>query len=219
MNAARGQFQDKQEVIGDEAALGPDFDRGEIHGGEGFPMGLEKRLPGTVAFSFGRRFDAVLPENVTDGRIGNGVAEVGQSALDAVVAPGEVLFRESEHEFPQFCGDRRTSGLVLSSRGVIPFLGDELPMPTQNGVGRDQRADFTEELASQRFSWDGQAASLVVREPQPFLAVQFFKDSILRPEVFDELLLLLGHPTGQNRDEQLPRLELAAHAGTSTPES
>jgi hypothetical protein len=85
-------------------------------------------------------------------------------------------------------------------------------MPTQDRVGRDQRADFTEELASQRFSRAGQTTSLVVREPQPFLTVQFSKDSILRPEIFDELSLLLGHPTGQNRNEQLPRLEQAAHA-------
>jgi hypothetical protein len=64
------------------------------------------------------------------------VAEISESALDAVLASGEILFRERQHEFPQFRGDRRTSGLVLPSRGVIPFLGDQLPMPTQNGVGR-----------------------------------------------------------------------------------
>ncbi len=109
--------------------------------------------------------------------------------------------------------------LVRFDTNDYSVLGDELSMPTQNRIGCDQRADFTEMLTPQRFSRDGQAASLVVREPQPFLAVQFFEDSIMCPEVFDELLLLLGHPTGQNRDEQLPRLEQAAHAGTSTQRS
>lgn len=84
-------------------------------------------------------------------------------------------------------------------------------MPTQNRVGRDQRADFTEGLASQGFAWNGQSTSLVVGEQQPLLGMQLPEDSVLGPEVFDELSLLFRYPAGQNRDQQLPRLEQAAH--------
>ena len=44
------------------------------------------------------RFDAVVSENVSDGRIRNVQAEVGQGSLDAVVAPCGILPGHTENE-------------------------------------------------------------------------------------------------------------------------
>jgi hypothetical protein len=177
-------------------------------------VGLEKRFSGRAAFSFRRRFDAVLPENVADGRIAKSVAEIGYSALEPVVTSGRALFRQLEHERTNFIGDRRPTRLLSPAVAVVPFLNDQLPMPTQNRVGRDHRADLTEELAPQRFACDGQSTPLVVGKQQSLLGMQLPEDSVLGPEVFDELSLLFRYPAGQNRDQQLPRLEHAIHEGS-----
>src|ERR1035438_8217751 len=45
VNAAGGEFQDEEQIDGDQAVLGPNFDRREIDGRQHVPMGLEKGLP------------------------------------------------------------------------------------------------------------------------------------------------------------------------------
>jgi len=52
---------------------------------------LEEFLPGRLPLAFRSRFDPVLPEDVSDGRVRELVPEIGQGALDAVSAPARIL--------------------------------------------------------------------------------------------------------------------------------
>lgn len=87
VDTARGDFHDEEQVVGDKTGARPDLDRGEVDGGEDIPVSREERLPGSLPLAFGRRFDAVLLEDVADGSIGDVVAAVGESTLDVVVTP------------------------------------------------------------------------------------------------------------------------------------
>jgi hypothetical protein len=67
LHSKGGQLQDKQEIEGNEASLGPDLDSGEIDGGQNIPMGFEECMPCGLTSSFRGRFDAVLSEDVGNG--------------------------------------------------------------------------------------------------------------------------------------------------------
>lgn len=84
-------------------------------------------------------------------------------------------------------------------------------MPAQDGVRREQRADFFESLASEHFSFDGQSSPLIVIEQDAFGPVHLLKYFDLGTQVIDCLLLLTIDPAGQNRKEELPRLEDEVH--------
>ena len=65
------------------------------------------------------------------------VAEAGQFAVDAAVAPGWVLGGEAEDESPDLVRGRWAS---RSSRGMCPVSGDVSAVPSEEGVGGDDPA-------------------------------------------------------------------------------
>ena len=87
---------------------------------------------------------------------------------------------------------------------MVPFLGHQPAMPAQNGVRRDQRAEFAEQFAAQDFPFDGQPVPLVVIQQNSFLAMHLLKHLVLGAKILDYLLLLLVHPASQDRQQQLP---------------
>ena len=96
MNTESFQLHDKQQVEGDQATLGPDFDRRKVNRRQHVPVGFEKRAPCGLPLSVGRWLDTVCFEDVPHCPGGDVVADIGQSALNAVVTPGRVLFGEPQ---------------------------------------------------------------------------------------------------------------------------
>jgi len=76
-----------------------------------------------------------------------------------------------------------------------PFLGDELPVPAQDGVGSDERGNFRE----------GTSAALIIGQPESSATALLFQDSILLAEILYDCVLLAGDPAGHGGDENLPR--------------
>ena len=60
---------------------------------EHVPVGSEECLPGGLLLAFRCWLDPMSFQDVADGRIRDRVSQVGQSALDAIVAPGWALSR------------------------------------------------------------------------------------------------------------------------------
>ena len=94
---------------------------------------------------------------------------------------------------------------------VIPLLGHEQAVPTQDGVRCEQRTYRLEHLAAEDFAFDGQPPTLIVGEDDPALAEFFFEDLVLGAEVFDDFLLLAVAPAGQDGEQELPGLENEVH--------
>ena len=74
-------------------------------------------------------------------------------------------------------------------------------MPTKQGVGGHNRADFLEGLAAQNLSFDGQAAPLVIIEQDAFLAELLFQYLVFSPQVLDNILLMTINPTRDDEEE------------------
>lgn len=96
------------------------------------------------------------------------MTEILQRALDARVAPAWVVGRDSHHEAANL---RQRGGPSGAAPRVRPFSRDELPVPAQNGVRRDNRRHLRQHPTTERRAAGSQAPSVVVSEPQT-LALQ-----------------------------------------------
>ena len=128
------------------------------------------------------------------------MSEVGQGALDAVVAPGRILPGHAQDEFDDFRFDGRPPH-GPSAVAEVPLLGHQLPVPAQDGVGGAGGADLAEDLPTEHIALDRQASPLVVVEPDPLLAVGFLQDLVLGAEILDDFLLLLIDQAGEDGEE------------------
>ena len=96
--------------------------------------GLEGTRPrGAVASGGG--IDACAVQDCPDGGGADLVAEAGEFAVDAAVAPGGVLGGQAEDQCAQAGGDGRSNG---SGRLGCPAAGDQLAVPGQDGGGGDE---------------------------------------------------------------------------------
>src|SRR5487761_726841 len=65
---------------------------------------------------------------------------VASSPVDAAVAPGRVLLRQPEDERGRSLGDAWSTGPAVRAG---PAVGDEVPVPTQQGCRLDEEAPET----------------------------------------------------------------------------
>ena len=135
VNPASLEFHHKQQIERDEPSRCPDFDCGKVNGGEDVPMSLNERLPRCFPLTRGCRFDAVLFEYISYRFIADGMTYILNCSRDPIVAPRRILSSESDHQFPHFVGQWRPSRFLFSPLTVIPFICDQLSMPTQNRIG------------------------------------------------------------------------------------
>ena len=173
-------------------------------------MGLEKRRPGCLPFALRRRFDAVFLEDVAHGLIGDLVTQVGQGALDPVVSPGHILPRKAKNKIDDLLPYTWPS-YGFATFAVVPFLGNQRSMPAENRIGREQRADLFESLATENLALDCQSTSLVVVEQDAFRAVRFPEHPVLGAKVLDRFLLLSVDPACDDGYVELPGLENETH--------
>src|SRR5215475_4598906 len=83
----------------------------------------------------------------------------------------------------------------------VVLLGDQLPMPSQQGLRRDNAGDLGKSLSSQRFGLDGQSPALIVIEAHSPPTELFSKHPILLAKIFNDLQLAVVHPPGDS-DQQ-----------------
>ena len=134
--AARGQVHCEEQVECDQSLLRPDLDRSEVNGTQHIPMGTEECLPGCLPAALRSRLDPMSLQDVADGCVRDDVPQVGQSTLDAIVTPGWILTGYSEYKINCALGSGGPSDFRTPVT-VVPLLGDELPVPAQDRVGRD----------------------------------------------------------------------------------
>ena len=133
-------------------------------------------------------------EDVADGRIADMVTNIGQRALNTIEAPVWVFSGESQYKIHDDLPHTRSSRLILSAIRVIPFLCDELSMPTENRIWCYDRGEIHQSFAAERLPLDGQKPPLVIRQKNPLFA-KFLEQSLnLGILKLDDLLLTLIHP-------------------------
>src|SRR6516162_346148 len=86
------------------------------------------------------------------------------------------------------------------ARSVV-LLGDQLPVPSQQGLRRDNAGDLGKSFSSQRFGLYGQSPKLIVIEAHSPATELFSKHPILLTKIFNDLQLAVVHPRGDG-DQQ-----------------
>ena len=136
------------------------------------------------------------------------MADVLDRPLDARVAPACILSGHSDGQVgDNFHHPSSTRGSSL----VGPFLGDELSVPTKDGVGSDERSDFGKGAAADSFAAHGEPSALSVGQTESLATELLLEDSVLLSEIVDDRVLLAGDPASQGGDENLPGLENDGH--------
>ena len=189
----------------------PYFHGGEVDGRDGIPVGLKECFPGGLVLANWCRFDAVLLEDVSDRAVGNLVAEISEGPLDTVVAPSGVFLGKAENESSHAIGNRRSSRSSPPALAVVPFRGDEASVPAQNRVWCHDGGQLGERLAPMGLALDREDTRLVIGEESPLSSHLFDERSNLGVLKFDDLLLLLIHPAGENYHDELPWSEDGFH--------
>jgi hypothetical protein len=163
-------------------------------------MRPEKRLPRRRTLT--ARWNALLLEHRGNGRPRHAVPQVLQRALEAGLAPVRILGR---HSYDQAANLREHVGASRLAFRVGPLPGDELPVPAENCVRRDDRRNLRQKPPTERRAQSSQAPPVVVGEPDALVAQARLQNPVLFAQVLDGLMLLVLEPADKKRDEQVQR--------------
>ncbi len=145
-------------------------------------------------------------QNIGDRRVANLIADFGKLPLNPVESPSWILSGELQSQINDHLADSWPSLFFLPSIRIVPFPGDQLTVPAQDRVRREQRAALFKLLATEHLSLDGQSAALVIVEQDAFLAKSLFENSVLGAQILNHLLLLSIDPASNDQQQQMPWL-------------
>ena len=100
--------------------------------------------------------------------------------MDARVAPPRILLGHPPDQFADFREDSATRRSLL---GVSPFACDELPVPAEQRVRRDDRSDLAQHLPAQPVGSRRKFPPVVIGEPRSPSAQLPPQDPILVDQV------------------------------------
>ena len=155
----------------------------------------EKLSPSCPFQPFGRRVEPVFFEHVGDGAPCHLVAQIGECAPDVRIAPVPVLGGCPNDQLSDVLHDVRTTWSSAGAAVVLPR--DQLSMPAQECVRRDERFESTERLPPEGLGVRNQAAALGVSQPETARAELLPEDAILFLKILDDVTPLLADPPGE----------------------
>src|SRR5215468_11821413 len=89
----------------------------------------------------------------------------------------------------------------------VVLLGDQLPMPSQQGLRGDHAGDLGKSLSSQRLGLYGQSPALIVIETHSPITELFSQHPILLAKIFNDQQLAVVHPPGDGDQQKLEWVE------------
>jgi hypothetical protein len=123
--------------------------------------------------------------------------------LDPGVAPPRIVARHFEDPSLNLVGNPRPP--ETTSCAPVILLGDELPVPAQQGIRGDDRRELPEPSSSEWLRPSGEAATLRVREAKSPSSQLLTERPILGFQVLDDVLLLAADPSNQEKQQELNR--------------
>src|SRR4029450_12407339 len=141
-------------------------------------------------------------QNLRDCRSSHSMAQVLECALDACVAPARILGRHPDHETAY---SPLQAGSPRPGLRIRPLSRDQLAVPPENRVRRDDRRDFRQHPTTETVTDHGETTTFVVAQsqlPPPQLRLQ---DTVLFPQEFDDVARLPFEPPEQRREDHVQR--------------
>lgn len=178
----RGDVFHEQDVISDQPVLGENLRRGEVAGRDDVPVDLDELLPVALAHAAGVGVDAVVREDLADGRLGNLVAEVVHVGCDPQCAPLGIFRRHVDDQLDHIVRDLLRAAPLLSIGDAVVFAAHEFPVPFHDGVRREGVFDRGEDVGVQPCRLLGEPPPLRVVKPRLFLPGLAFNDLLVYPQ-------------------------------------
>ena len=163
-------------------------------------MRAQERAPGRRPLTARRK--AFGLEDARNRRPGNTMPDVLQRPLDPRVSPLRIVGRHAHHETPNLLLHARSPWALA---WVRPFPGDQLPVPSQNRVGRDERRELAQHAATKALAEHRETPALVVIQSQSPAAQLHFQHAVLFAEEGDHIALLAFEPSKQRGQQHLQR--------------
>ena len=129
--------------------------------------------------------------------------------LNPIVSPRWILSGEAHDGIHDDLSDSWSAGLPFVTGIKLP--GDELTMPPQDGIRREDGRDFPQSFATDGMSLHGKQATLVIVEQQSLLSELFQQGLDLGVLELNDLLLPLVHKAAEGRQQDVPWLEDGRH--------
>ena len=103
----------------------------------------------TRALAIGCGLNSVGLEDIGDRRVTNPITDFGEFALNSVVSPRWILPGERQRQIDDHLANSWPPLSIPFLIRIVPFPGDQLSMPTQNRVRREQgTAEFLQPFAA-----------------------------------------------------------------------
>src|SRR5262249_34219103 len=154
--------------------------REEICSEERAPVGAQERAPRHRPLT--ARWNALVPQDLGDGRARDAMAQVLERALDRRIAPARIIGRHPDHKAADF---HLHAGSAEPRRRVRPLSGNQLAMPPENRVWRHDCGDVPEHPTAQALADDGESSTFIATQPYPSTTQLPLQDAILFPKKFD----------------------------------
>ena len=157
-------------------------------------MRSEKRAPGRRPLT--ARRNALGLEDARNRRPGYTMPDIFQRPLDSRVAPARIVGHHADRQTPDLASYARSAGALP---GVRPLAGDQLSVPSENRVGRDERGELVQRAATEPVSQHRQTPALSIVQSQPTAAQLHLQRAVLFAKVGDHIALLTIEPPKQRR--------------------
>src|SRR5713101_8617306 len=161
MDLPASQVDEKQYVVCYQATQRPHLGREEVRRDQEIEVRTDKLLPRRGHLAFWRRWDTVTLEDVPHRLVADRIAQVGEGAHDAVVAPGAILPCYADNQRFELLVDFGTAWRLALLRAV-KLLSDQFAVPGEDGGGFDNGGDLRQRLLPQLFPDLGQGLALCI---------------------------------------------------------
>ena len=163
------QMEGEQHIIAGLAEQAPHVDGEEISGDQLVPMFGDEGFPCRVGAAFRRGLETVAIQDGGDGAWAQGDAQLGQFALDAVLAPGRVLRGQPGDHLLNVLADLRSS---WPGAPDSQLLLQQQAVPTPDGARLGDGGEFGQPLPTDVGSCTGELLPPAVGEAQWLIRVQ-----------------------------------------------
>lgn len=163
-------------------------------------MCTEEGAPGGRAFRTWR--DALGLQDAGNRGPSDTMTKILERSLDARVPPARIVRRHPDNQASDLNQHSR-SARPPSREGPLPR--NQIAMPSENGVGRDERRNFSQHAASESLPQHGEPSALTIVQPEPLAAQLRLERAVLFAEEGDHIALLALKPAKQRRQQHLQR--------------
>jgi hypothetical protein len=202
-----------EESNDDPHTLRPHCTGEKVRGQQYIHVDTDEFPPGHGLLTFWGGWQTMALEDISYGLIADRIAQVGQSPHNPIIAPRAILSGHPHHESFEVVANAGTSNR-LTRLCTVTLLGGKLAVPSQDGVGPDNRHDLLEGLLAQLLAKLGGGLTVAISQ------LHATSDLLTEHAIFCDQVRIAQPELFVNRRSDRPEQLLPVHTShtpTKTP--